>query len=123
MLAASVEHRARAQPARQQAARGKSPPEQSFLRPQGLDPAWEGLVAISVGLLCFLTHCACPREGPQQCCPWTPRSCLEVARAWSSCGEDSRSHRALQLQNPGDLPRVYCSRAEDHTAQGGFPLP
>lgn len=63
MLAASVEHHARAQPARQQAAHGEIPSQAKLPPspcPQGLEPAWEGLLAISVGLLCFLMCCAGP---------------------------------------------------------------
>lgn len=121
MLAAAVEHHARAQLVRQreilsQAKLLPTPP------PWGPEPVWEGLLAVSVGLLHLFTDCAGPLGtslGMSCCCssPATLRSCLKVAQALSSCGESSRSPQELQLQTPGDLPRAYCSRAEIHGAQ------
>lgn len=118
MLAASVQPRAGARLA------GKPPPEHSILQPPapGL-PSRRGEVSCPFLLVSF-TFCAGPHSIPSglSCCCGCPGSTArgppEVARAWSGCGEPSWSQQALRLRNPGDLPRAYHSRAEDHTAQG-----
>lgn len=131
MLAARVEHGARAQPWRQ---RGNPLPSKASSIPssRGPQPAWEALLGCFCwSPLLFNTPCWSPwrflgaemLQPPWQRCPRTTRALLEVARAWSGCGDTSGSHRELQLQNPGDLLRAYCRRGEDHAARAGFPAP
>ena len=105
MLAASVKRYARAQPVRQRAAR-EGILSRAKLPPSLLPPGPGACVGRSPGCFCWsplLSNAPCwsPRhflgaelllQPPQQRCPWTPRSRLEVARAWSGCGEASRSH-------------------------------